>query len=688
MGIGYLLVSATTNDASQRTTDELQKFERQVLSNPDLRNILGIAEIKSWAELNPPRPVLYSLPSNRVELRVGLGLPVEPPVLIQKPGPVRSWYLGGDTIGSGQAQPASTSQTTQTGRKLPGWDQPLGTVRSLLNRLVSYQSPIPTEPDQSNTPPTEGITGTTSQTVPPLDSVTTNPAASGSNDLPIFRVLRWFVIRTQDGVSVEEVLSNLARVVQQENRQARRQRQIAPYLTLTIDTRTRLKTAGGGQPTSVPVRQEAIPEPGMKTDDYYTQEYFERIGLVAERDDKTHQLLKDAHNRPIFNVHNQAQGEGTVIVVLDTAPLPGQAAHPELGEMSAVDWSNIEAVIDLQPEFYTKPAQDENRQEKGKSTDYPPTPAHKGVKYHGMMVANLCKTVAPKSRIILVRALDDYGEGHTPSIIEFINFLVRRAPGRTYRELFGASVGPDLADQVWLPTSANLIFNLSLVLSGTKEEHVQSPTLLFAIDDATLKTPVFVCAAGNDSYLGVSFNPDEPAAYGYFAGYSQTDYRQMTTQTNEEPPSNGPLTYDPYNLVIGVASSAARARFLYASYSNASPLSAPSVEIKLDPGCNLHLADVERQNLVGPDGKTRQVFVYQDDEYVETGAKATSRYVCWSGTSFASPLVTGQVALLLGQREDGRRRTDPTEVKERIWTTAADPKWWNRPREINIAESL
>ncbi|MDR5696913.1 MAG: S8/S53 family peptidase [Armatimonadota bacterium] len=158
-----------------------------------------------------------------------------------------------------------------------------------------------------------------------------------------------------------------------------------------------------------------------------------------------------------------------------------------------------------------------------------------------------------------------------------------------------------------------LVYNLSLGLDRSQPETVQSCVLLAAADGLARQGTVLVCAAGNLSE-GRPENCLEPAAYGYFG-----DTLAASTQV----------------IPVGAASSAAADR--YAWFSNESHVAEPGEDLVLDCG----------RILFG------------------------SRYVRWSGTSFAAPLVAGVAALWLSAG------LPAAEVKQRLWNTALRPSRWD-----------
>ena len=177
------------------------------------------------------------------------------------------------------------------------------------------------------------------------------------------------------------------------------------------------------------------------------------------------------------------------------------------------------------------------------------------------------------------------------------------------------------------PLIANkLVINLSLGIQRFVTEEVEACYLLAACEELCKAGAVMVCAAGNDSYLGRPKNPEEPAAYGYF--------------------SDTPTTHA---QVIAVAATSHEANS-YAFFSNRGNLAAPGYELLLDTGQNSAHHD-------------------------------TTRYIYWSGTSFATPQVSAACALLLNAG------VAPGQVKQKLWETATMPARWDGVPEINVGKA-
>jgi subtilisin family serine protease len=63
---------------------------------------------------------------------------------------------------------------------------------------------------------------------------------------------------------------------------------------------------------------------------------------------------------------------------------------------------------------------------------------------------------------------------------------------------------------------------------------------------------------------------------------------------------------------------------------------------------------------------------------------APTRFVQWSGSSFAAPIVAASAAALLGASPT--LATD--KVKEALWRTATPPTDWNGVPEVNLGKAL
>ena len=171
-----------------------------------------------------------------------------------------------------------------------------------------------------------------------------------------------------------------------------------------------------------------------------------------------------------------------------------------------------------------------------------------------------------------------------------------------------------------------LVFNLSLGLPRSLSEDVEAVYLLEACQRMAEVGAVMVAAAGNDSYYMHPSNPEEPAAYGYFCD-NKTAYDQVIAVS-----ATGPDATE------------------YALYSNQGNLAAPGMDLLMDTG--------------------------------DPANPAQARYIYWAGTSFATPLVTASVALLLGAGVPAK------EVKQHLWEGATQPQRWPGVATLHLGRSL
>jgi hypothetical protein len=173
-----------------------------------------------------------------------------------------------------------------------------------------------------------------------------------------------------------------------------------------------------------------------------------------------------------------------------------------------------------------------------------------------------------------------------------------------------------------------LIFNMSMGLPRTQAEEAEAICLLRTLDVAARAATLTVAAAGNDSWRKPE-NPVEPAAYGFFADTRATAQQVIPVAGTHRPTQ-------------------------YAFFSNEGHIAAPCRHIIGDTGADSHI---------------QQTYGFSS--------------VHWSGTSFATPLVTGLAALLWSSG-----RVPFYEIKQHIWRTSHLPRHWDGVREIDYVRAF
>lgn len=361
---------------------------------------------------------------------------------------------------------------------------------------------------------------------------------------------------------------------------------------------TRFSSGGPGQsPSGSPdLREFARSGEGKTETDFCQQECFQQIG--AGQADTW-----------------QIKGAGSTVVIFDTAPAL-EYLDPALVDYF-LDLSGSDGEFDARPApLPTPPTPCASIPQSQKETTPPPGGENLNdyvlEPYHGIMAAAMIKRLAPETKVVLVKTLNDHGTAGGSVLTHALDYLLYLKESQI------------IANNERI-VHDNFVFNLSLGISRYVTEYVEACYLLEACERVCVQGGLLVCAAGNDSFAGQPKNPEEPAAYGYF---------------NDTPNTN--------KQVIAVAASANRNEFAF--FSNRGNFAAPAFQILLD-----------------------------------TGAKAghgATRYIYWSGTSFATPQVSAACALLLSAG------TEAGEVKKLLWGNLVMPPLWSGVPELNIGKLM
>jgi subtilisin family serine protease len=328
-------------------------------------------------------------------------------------------------------------------------------------------------------------------------------------------------------------------------------------------------------------------------------------------------------------------GKGVTVVVVDNSPEVNKVCHKTIDFW--LDLSNLNASVPSPipekeatktefkipalsnvPEFTVG---DRNRELNGnalKIEDIQP--------FHGLMIATLIRQIAPDATIVLVRVLDKDGEAAGTTVTRALEVVQYLKEGKV--EANGRRIVED-----------KVVVNLSFGLFRSQAEGVDA-TYMLATCDHFCANPdgssngspdtLIVACSGNDSFELHPQNPEEPAAYGYFADTHATNTNLIAVAATAEKQGN------------------------YAWFSNQSNIGAPGLDLILDLGKYTKFAD------------------------------HLSRYVIWSGTSFATPLVAGSAAVLLS----APKAPAANQIKGLLWQNATPPEDWNGVPEVNLKKTL
>lgn len=326
-------------------------------------------------------------------------------------------------------------------------------------------------------------------------------------------------------------------------------------------------------------------------------------------------------------------GQGVTVVILDTAPvhangsINGSAIDPRLVDF----WCDVQ-LVPITTSKPDSPKPDPScrcmRQDttstfgsNGRTPEQIDQARAFGKEYHGMFAASLVKMVAPEASVLLLRVLNSDAIGDAADIMRAINLAMALRKAKTI-----AGNRRVVEDK--------LVFNLSLGLSRTLSEEVEACAMLRVIEAAAYEGALFVAAAGNDSWPCHPRNPEEPAAYGYYAD-GEYSCRMMICVSATDEHESTKIAY----------------------FSNQGVIGAPAQHIFMEtgnPGKRAYSKPTPERTIHAP------------------------AFVEWSGTSFAAPLVAGAAARLLSSN------TPAEMIKETLWETAAKPARWDGIAELRL----
>lgn len=316
----------------------------------------------------------------------------------------------------------------------------------------------------------------------------------------------------------------------------------------------------------------------------------------------------------------EQRGAGVEVFILDTAPDQQKLAD------AYQRWHTTNPLLAslLQPggplQLHTLPAVEQHLKV---DVDYIMPDHEYKMADHGLFVAGIIHTIAPKATLHLVRVLNDYGLGSYESILRGFQFVHQHA--HSTKVLINASLCFDLAqpDQTWLKHWSK--FDPFWADWDPEEIRHMAKPLDRACQMLHRRGHQIVAAAGND----------------------------REGLEDVLPPARFPAAC---SNVLGVG--ALRRDNTPASYSNISDL--PKGDGLATFGGNSN-ATTDTTN---PTDGMLGVYIgtYPD------GGNNTTGFARWAGTSFATPVITGALAVLVGDGDttdaaiQKLRDADPTQT--------------------------
>ncbi len=308
--------------------------------------------------------------------------------------------------------------------------------------------------------------------------------------------------------------------------------------------------------------------------------------------------------------------ENVLVAVLDTAHpsdrIRSAAARPELRrnwllQRLANDLRNEDGSFEIEYDRYALTSDVRTGRDNNNEARYYLMPDH------GCAVAGLIRDVAPQARIRLVRMLNDYGGSDLYALFAALTDLERELITGSIRHLvinLSLTVMPDIrrlpylwfVDRQWPTTQLTGVVRVL----GHIEEGLR---LLF--ESLAAHGALLVAAAGNDSF-------------------------QAVQQNLPRRPPRAPARYE-----TALAVSAVNSNFEPSNYANAANIPPLDSGVATFGGDGYGMLDANAL----PDA-VRTLYI---SPTFPTGEQNTSGWADWSGTSFATPIISALGAHLMAQ---------------------------------------
>jgi len=367
-----------------------------------------------------------------------------------------------------------------------------------------------------------------------------------------------------------------------------------------------------------------------------------------------------------------ATGKDVSVLVLDTLPAPDQISRAAdqagssnmlLQEMTkGMSWEEplkaVPPAINFKSQFLPDVVEETSAERVVTGKDIYGRHVGFPMEDHGLFVAGIVRDLAPEATIECVRVLNDFGVGDIRTLnAALIDIRKRMSPPDPHSNEPG-----DLYKKP-------VVINLSLVVLPPEDDIPEGVT------DATLKATqsslysllqcladqgaIFVAAAGNDSDPRMNasekrFGPRYPAALG-------SDHHAMTAMISVGAVNRNrqAAKYSNYPGPYGIA-----------TYGGDLPKPDPWLPLAMDHVV-ARVDTNEIDALCGVYTAAQYPALSRNDPESEYPAPNSSAWAYWSGTSFATPIISALAARILQGRDPKN-----IDVRQAILDSARDEVTW------------
>lgn len=397
------------------------------------------------------------------------------------------------------------------------------------------------------------------------------------------------------------------------------------------------------------------------------------------------------------DVLRNATGKGVTVFVLDTLPSRDQiiTASKKANERNILLKEMVDGMKDEAPYNAVPPAINLNYSFKGFIPD-PQDSAKTGkdiygrlvgfpMEDHGLAIAGILRDLAPHATIECIQVLNDYGVGDLHTLLLALNNILERIKN-------GSLKGPVVINMslVWLPPEHD-IHDGSLP-SDINDFIATSKNVLYSILTQPGFDAIFVASAGNDSdprdaqmnSTEVRFSSRYPAAFADDEKY-RIDTMIPVGAVNKDQRA---ATYSNYPGQSGIATYGGELPKPHPWLPGAISHVKTQVDAAaIDAICGIYTAEAYPALSVNDDngwpmgsnqmGNTQQGM---PAEYPMYPAPDSHAWAYWSGTSYATPIISALVARAIeSERARGSSNQGGRTIRDVIRNNSAEElKLWTR----------